>query len=145
MFPLDTRDMINKIRESIGRVVTFYYEDGYTTCPTCDLDPTTGLSTDSFCPTCSGLYYIPNILSSGIMAHITWKPSEKISIIPAGGFIEGDVRLQIEYTLDTSFVVDRTKYVIVDGKSFEVLSYDLRGVPEINRIVLYCRRMENGS
>ncbi len=144
-FPSNTRDIINQIRQAIGRVVVFTYENGYTTCPICNLDPTTGLSTNSFCTICSGNYYIPNILTSGILAHITWKPANKENLIPAGLFIEGDVRVQIEHTDEHVFIVDNTIKMVVDGKDFEILEYEFRGVPEINRIVIYGRQINDGN
>ena len=137
-FPKNTKQIIDEIRHEIGRVVTFVYVSGTTACTYsgCSLDPTTGLSTNSFCPVCSGKYYIPNILESGILAHITWNRIRDEFLSPAGMDFAGKVRVQIEYTDEHRFVVENMKYMIVDGKKFERDFYDFRGVPEINRIVI---------
>lgn len=135
VFPEDTEDVINDIRDAIGRDVIF---TTITTsgCPTCGLDPTTGHSTDSFCPVCSGLYWIPTPTYYPIKAHITWANADILQWHPGGQQFDGDVRIQIEYTEANLAVADDAIEVLVDNKVTEIKSKILRGVQNINRIIL---------
>ena len=137
-FPKNTTTIIDEIREQIGRVVTFVYASGVSPCTYsgCSLDPTTNLSTNSFCPVCSGLYWIPNIYTSGILAHVTWSTINDLYFLSPGKDADGAVRIQIKYTDENDFVLKNTKYIIVDGVEVEVKKFDYRGKPDINRIVI---------
>jgi len=141
IFPSNTRSIINDIRNTIGRHIGIHYVSGTYPCPNpdCSLDPTTGLSTNSFCTICSGNYYIPNILVSGLIAHITWGKNFDKSMMPFGIDNDGDVRIQIEYTQDNHYIVSNALFIVADNHKFEIDKYDFRGVPEINRIVIYGR------
>lgn len=135
-FPTNTKTIIDEIRGAIGRNVDFYVTTSSYTCQTCSLDPTTGTSTDSFCMTCSGLYYIPMLYSTTISGHITWGKSDKLNWVTGGQFFEGDCRLQIEYSDINLDLVNGAKYVVVDGKRLTIDTITLRGAQELNRIVL---------
>jgi hypothetical protein len=135
MWPTGTKDVIDEIREAVGRGVTFiirHEED----CPVCSIDPVTGNSTNPFCATCSGLGYIPTYSGYNLTAHITWGQADIMSWISAGQYVEGDCRIQIEYTPEHVTVVDTAHRVIVDGKYLKVKKRILRGVDSINRIIL---------
>lgn len=135
-FPSNTAAIIDEIRGVIGRDVIFYTLAGSTECPVCNLDPTTGTSTDSFCETCSGVYYIPIYSGVSISGHITWTSSDILNWQTGGQLFDGDCRIQIKYTPENITVLDATKWVEVDGKSLEIKERSLRGVQQLNRIVL---------
>lgn len=141
-WPTDSEKVVvDAIRTAIGRPTYWYILASTIECPTCladgDLyDPVNESSTDSFCPTCSGLYYIPVYSGSEIDAHITWGKSEQLGWYTGGQQMEGDCRVQIEYTTANLNAVDNAKWVIVDGKRMEVKKKILRGVQTINRILV---------
>jgi ribosomal protein S8 len=99
-------------------------------------DPVTETSTDSFCPTCSGVYYIPVYSGTSIQGHVTWAYSEQLGWPTGGKQFEGDVRIQIKYTEANLSAVDNAKWVEVDGRQMEVKKRTLRGVQSINRILV---------
>jgi len=140
-FPSDTKDVIDSIRSAIGREVTFYT---YTLsgCSVCSLDPITNTSVDSFCTTCSGSYWIKTLVGTNVNAHITWGNSEQLNWVSAGQFINGDCRVQIEYTNTNLTLVNQSDYVEVDGRKFSINDRIYRGVPEINRILLDLKENE---
>ena len=143
-FPENAKDIIDEIRKQIGRVVTFVYASGVYPCTAsgCSLDPTTGLSTNSFCTTCSGKYWIPNILNSGILAHITWGDFNRLALEFPGYDAEGGVRIQIEYTDEHDFIVKNCRYIVADGVELEIKDVGYRGKPTVNRIIINARQRE---
>src|SRR5689334_15173581 len=70
-FPNDYVDQIRQMIEIDGRLVSFVVAT-LSGCPVCSLDPISNTSTDSFCPTCSGQYWIPTYSGWDIKAHVTW-------------------------------------------------------------------------
>lgn len=136
VFP-QTTEIIDAIRSGIGRDAIFYTPNTVD-CPTCEINPITNLSLDSFCPTCSGLGYIYTYSGYSILAHITHNPAEIQQYTSGGVTIEGDLRLQIKYTLQNEDIVSRTSYVLVDNKEYEIKKKTYRGFRDINRMLLDC-------
>lgn len=134
-WPSDTKSIIDDIRDAIGRPVTFYVST-VSGCSVCSLDPISNESTDSFCPSCSGLYWIPVYSGVEITAHITWGHSDNPYWYTGGQIYEGDCRIQIEYTPENVVIVDTSDYVEVDGKKMDIRPKILRGVKTLNRILL---------
>ena len=135
-FPSNTSEIISAIRNAIGREVSFITTESGNPCPVCDLDPVANTSTDSFCTTCSGMYWIPVYETYTISGHITWGNDEIQQWESAGKWISGKCRAQIEYTDTNITILDKTKYLVVDGKKLEIKEKLFRGVPELNRILL---------
>lgn len=140
-FPTNTEEVIDGIRTVIGRDVNFY-QMTISECPTCSLDPITENSTDSFCPTCSGLYYIDTPYSVTISGHVTWGNIDALQWVPGGQLFDGDCRIQIKYTLDNLDIVTNSEYVIADSVRLVVDDYALRGVQDLNRIVIILNQEE---
>ncbi len=90
----------------------------------------------TFCPVCSGLYWIPIYSGYTISGHVTWGASDSMNWYTGGQVFEGDCRVQIEYTDDIITVINNTDYVMVDGKKMDIRKTILRGVKELNRILL---------
>jgi|SRR3990172_10679480 len=134
-FPSDTRNIINQMRGAIGRTVTFKLPY-YSACTTCGLDPTTNTSLDSQCEECEGLYWIPSYSGVVISGHITHGHSDVINWQSVGEIFDGDVRVQIELEDTTITTLDATEYVVVDDKDYEIKKRILRGVPDLNRVLL---------
>ena len=134
-WPTDTKAIIDDIREAIGSEVTFYTVT-ISGCSNCALDPISNESTNSFCPTCSGLYWIPVYSGVDILAHITWGQSDEMNWHSGGQIFDGDCRIQIEYTDANVTIVDTTDYVKVDGRKMDIRKTTPRGVKEINRLLL---------
>lgn len=136
-FPSNTEDTIDAIREAIGRNVTFVTVSSIAcTASGCGLDPVTNTSTNSFCITCSGLYWIPRLTSYAVKAHVTWGNADQLNWVTGGQIFEGDCRIQVKNTAETLTAIEDTDHVIVDGKTFEIQSKIYRGVPELNRVIL---------
>ena len=142
-FPTNTADVIDEIRGAIGRSITFYVVT-VSGCQACTLDPITNTSTDSFCPVFSGVHWIVTLSGAAINAHIIWGNVDSLGWYPGGQTLEGDCRAQIKYTLPNITIVDSVfenqsiygAYIDVDGKHMEIKNKVLRGVPEINRILI---------
>ena len=142
-FPSDTKDIIDQIRTAIGREVEFRIVASSTPCPTCDLDPITNTSTDSFCQDCGGDYWIPVYSGVLLSGHVTWGHSDQARWETGGTWYDGDCRVQIEYTEANLATVDGAYEVIIDEKTMEIKKRILRGVPQINRILLDLIEKEN--
>jgi len=145
-FPTNTEETIDAIRGVIGRDVTFYLVD-YTTCSSCSLDTLTNTSTDSFCPTCSGVYYIPVPSGVTISGHVTWGNTDQLMWAPGGQVFDGDCRIQIKYTLNNLDTVKNCEYVEADNIRLRVDKHILRGVKDLNRIIILLseEERENGN
>lgn len=136
VWPDNTKTVIDSIRGAIGRDVEFFVVASSIACPTCGLDPITDHSTDSFCPTCSGVYWIPVYSGYTCSGHITWGSADFQDWVSGGYQFDGDVRVQIEYTVANLDIVDRSVYVHVDNKVMEIKDFILRGVQSLNRILI---------
>ncbi len=134
-FPSDTKDTIDAIRNAIGRPVTFYTENR-AVCTGCSIDPITDTSTNSFCTVCSGVGYVITFSGVVISGHITHAPSELMQWQTGGKLVDGDCRVQIEYTEANLALLPSVSYANVDGNTFDVRKWMLRGVPEVNRILI---------
>jgi hypothetical protein len=135
-WPTNTKQIIDKIRGAIGRPTYWYIVTDREPCPVCDLDPITNTATDSFCPVCSGNYWL-NVYSGVLISgHVTWGFSERLNWVAGGQLQEGECRVSIEYIPENVTVVDKAIWVEVDGRKMEISKRQLRGVPEINRILV---------
>ena len=135
IFPTNTRQIINEIRGAIGRTVEFLKEIRED-CPTCTVDPLTGLSVDSFCATCSGNGYLITYSGTTISGHVIDKPNQIMDWSTAGKHFSGDKSVQIEYTDLNLTTLTEAKYVMVDGDRMRIKDRTKRGVPDLNRIII---------
>jgi hypothetical protein len=133
--------IIDDIRNLIGRCVYFYVPTT-SGCGTCSLDPISNTSVDSYCPVCSGLYYITTYSGYGVQGHITWGNVDNVQWPPGGQYFEGDCRLQIKHTVDNLALVNDADYIVVDSKRMVVDKLAFRGVPDLNRIVIILNEEE---
>jgi hypothetical protein len=136
IWPSDTPEVTDAIRAAIGRAVEFYTISASEPCPLCNLDPITNTSTDSFCPSCSGEYWIRTYSATTVSGHITWGHLDQMGWETGGQIFEGDARLQIKYTVANLELVEDVKWLVVDGKKMSIVKVIYRGVPNINRILL---------
>src|SRR3990167_8512846 len=97
-FPQNTRVTIEAIINEDGRDVTFFIVDSQIPCPVCDLDPISNTSTDSYCPTCSGEYWINTYSGWTITAHVTWGMSEDRAWETGGMIDNGDCKVKFIYS-----------------------------------------------
>lgn len=135
-FP-STKDTIDKIRHAIGRETHFFTENE-TPCTGCSLDPVTLTTTNPFCTVCSGIGYTYTYDDVMISAHITWGGVDNLNWVTGGQLMEGDVRLQIEYTPYTLNLVNTVDYIVVDARKVMINKKILRGAQPLNRIILDC-------
>jgi len=143
-WPSDTVTIIDDIRDAIGRNITINITTSGIPCTAsgCSLDPVTGLSTDQFCPICSGFYYINTTSGYVVIAHVNWGQADTPIWETGGRVIDGDCLVQIKYTVANLDAVDNAKSFIVDGKTLIKQAVDFRGVPEINRILITLKQEE---
>lgn len=143
VFPSDTRVQIEEIINQIGREVTFYLVETLSGCYSCNLDPFTNTSMDSYCEVCSGQYWIPTYSGWSTTAHVLWGHSED-NDWHTGGIVEnGDCMVKFMHSQEAEQVVFSSAYVEVDGRTLNVSKINLRGVPEINRILVTLIEREN--
>jgi len=136
-FPTNTTEIIDAIRNTIGRDIVIYRAISGIPCSAgCSLDPVTNLSTNQFCQTCNGNYWLNAISGVTCSAHVTWRGGDIPIWVPGGQIVDGDCRVQIKYTVAMMDHVDNAKYFLVDGREFVKQDISLRGVPEINRIIV---------
>lgn len=134
-FPSNTRDTIEEIINAIGRNITFFTST-LSGCYNCSLDPVTNTSTDSFCPICSGVYWISTYSGYDIVAHVTWKYADKDKWETGGHVFLGDGIVKVMYSGPYMDVINETDYMLVDGKQVSIEKITLLGVPTLNRIIL---------
>lgn len=143
-WPSNTVQKIDAIRDAIGRDIVAYVPISGVPCTEvgCELDPMTNLSTNQFCPICGGNYWLATVSGYVMNAHVR----HKIDDLPyrtAGGIVfDGDAIIQVKYTTENMLAVDTADYFEVDGKEFIKEKYSLRGVPEVNRIVVTLKERE---
>lgn len=142
IFPTNTPEIKALIINQIGREVTFYTIYSSQPCPLCDLDPVTNLSTDSFCETCSGDYWIPLWSGSLFTAHVTWKFADQKQWETAGIIMAGDCQVKIMYSEENDAIVHNAKYVIVDSKQMDIEKITYRGADIVDRIIVDCKERE---
>lgn len=142
LWPSNTRPQIEEIIGMIGRNVTFYTVASQEACPFCVLDPITNTSTDSYCPTCSGDYWI-NIYSGWtVLAHVTWGQSESKNWMTGGMLDDGTCQVKVMHTPSGEGIIYSSQWVDVDGREMDIERITLRGVPEVNRILVRVKEKE---
>lgn len=132
-FPTNTRQQIEDIINDIGRAVLFVTST-LSGCYNCSLDPVTNTSVDSFCPVCSGIYWIPTYSSNSIVAHVAWKYADDAEFNTGGNTYVGDGKVKIIYSGPYMDILEDTDYLVVDGKQASIEKITLLGVPHVNRI-----------
>lgn len=143
-WPNDTGDVVDAIRDAIGRDITIYVTVSGIPCTVsgCSLDPVTNLSTNQFCPVCGGNYWINTVSGLTVNAHVRLRTVD-IPIWTVGGeIVEGDAQVQIKYTATNLNAVDNAKYFLVDNKKFIKENISIRGAPAPNRIVVTLEEQE---
>ncbi len=135
-FPSNTVEIIDGIRNAIGRPVIFQVTVSGTVCSTCGINPVTGTALDPFCPTCSGYGYLYTYDFITISGHITWGYADLPKWITGGEYFKGDCVVQIKFSDEILSMLEKTKYVFVDEKKMRIERKTLRGVPKLNRILL---------
>lgn len=130
--------VIDEIRHAIGRDIVINIPITGIACDNASdsLDPVTNLSTNQFCPTCHGTYWLNTTSGITVSAHVTWKPSEIVGWYPGGQIVEGDCLIQIKYTVSSYAWATEAENFIVDGRTLKRRSITLRGVPELNRVLI---------
>jgi hypothetical protein len=133
-FP-DGTEVIDSIRNLIGRDVTFYTEYKVP-CSACSIDPVTNTSVNPFCIVCSGIGRIITLSGTPVLAHITHAPAQGVQWVSGGQLPDGDCLIQIKYSAENVTIIDNCSYVLVDEQKFDIKKRILRGVKQLNRIIL---------
>lgn len=133
---------IDEMRNAIGRPIYWYIIDSTIPCSACSLEPVTNTSVNSFCPVCSGLYWIETLSGVMISGHVSWGRLDDLKWATAGQYFEGDCTVQIKYTAYNDSIVDSSIYVLVDGKVMDVNKKVYRGFQPLNRIIVDLKEKE---
>jgi len=136
VWPNNTKEVIDAIRLTVGREVEFRYLADVVSCSGCSLDAVTNTSDDSFCPICSGLYWIESISGYSVNAMISWSPSDRPEWESGGVLAQGDCIIQVELDDTIEDIISKTKTVIVDNRTMEIKKQMRRGVKNLNRILI---------
>ena len=139
-----TRAIITEIIQQDGRQVTFNVVASLSGCWNCTLDPISDTSTDSFCPICSGVHWIPTYSGWDTVAHVTWGKSEDKDWQTGGMIDNGDCTVKFMHTPEAEAIVHAAEYVVVDDRIMQTIpgGIILRGVPTINRVIVKLREKE---
>lgn len=128
VFPTGTKAAIDEIRGVVGRVVTINIVGSETGCPTCSLDPITNQSTDSFCTTCDGLYWIVVLSGYDISGHVRWQSADMDMRFEGGIIPFGDCKVTVTYSALNLTNVENSISWEVDGKTLYMERYQLKGI-----------------
>ena len=137
VWPNDYTEIINTIRGTIGRDIFMYNKYDLGTCPICGKDSVLGKTLDPFCTVCSGTGTLSTFSGTTLSAHVLWNKAGSEFKSPAGVIFTGDCKVTVEFTEEVLSKVKLSSYFSVDDEDLYLIDYDLRGVPEPNRIVCY--------
>jgi len=144
IWPSDTKIIIDKIRDTIGRDITVNITVSGDPCPlNCGYDPINDESIDVTCSGCNGLYWINTISGWVTTAHIRWGSADRPIYTPGGKAFEGDCIVTIEYTASGLSNIENSESFIVDDKELIMEDFILKGVPNINRITIALIEKDN--
>jgi hypothetical protein len=130
------RQQIEAIIADIGRDVDFFYVYSSYACPICNLDPVTNTSTDSFCEVCSGNYWIDVYSGVEMSGHVSWKFDYRNEFETGGRAFLGDAQVKVMHSDEREQLIKKPKtYLVVDGKTMDIIKETLLGTP-INRIIV---------
>ncbi len=134
----EVTETIDAIRAAIGKDITIFITVSGIACsePGCDLDPVTQLSTDQFCLTCNGDYWINTISGYPVLARVLYQGVGTPAWNPHGMLFHGDLQIRLKYTTANLDAVINSAHFEVDDRGYILKDYELRGVPEPNRIVV---------
>lgn len=124
----------DEIRGTIDRSIMINVKIEGMECPVCELDPITNTSSDSFCVTCSGLYWINTTSGYSINAHVRWLNLDQPSYTEGGVIDQGDCIATVKYTSETLYNIQNSESFIIDDMDLYLKKYVLRGVPSPDRI-----------
>lgn len=141
-WPSNTREVISGIIDQIGRDVEIFFVWSSYACPDCSLDPITNTSSDSFCPTCSGEYWVDVMSGVTRLAHVTWKFDYGNEFQTGGRNMIGDARVKIMHSDADEALVKQSKYLVVDDKIMNLEKTTLLGAPQVNRIIMDLKEKE---
>ena len=114
-FPSNTKEIIDDIREAIGREFTIVAQVSGISCPLCSLDPVTSLSVNTFCSGCGGTYWINTLSGYTLLGHVHWTSSEQPLWQPGGKIMEGDCTSTITYSGAYLNLLENADYCVVDN------------------------------
>jgi hypothetical protein len=141
IWPSNTKEIIDKIRGTIGRDITIHYPSSGITCSACATDPFTGNSIDPYCTVCGGDGIVTSGLEITISAHILWNRTNSHYNATAGEIFTGDCKATIDRDIDNIItIIETADYFLVDDEKLYLESYDPRGVQEINRLALQLKQ-----
>lgn len=139
--------VLDGILDAVGRDFTLNVKTTGIACPLCVaggyLDPVTNTSTNSFCPSCYGSYYLNTTSGIVLNGHVRWKSAEIPRWYPGGIVPDGDCMITVTYSDDTRTNIERALNFEVDNKILSLKSYILKGAKTPNRIIILLKEESN--
>lgn len=139
------KDQIEEIiTNSTGRDVSIFYVYSSYACPNPDdsYDPINDTSTDSFCPTCSGNWWIDTYSGVTWSGHVTWKYDYKNEFETGGRVFIGDVQAKFMHSDERETILKTPKtYLVIDDITVDIVKLTQLGNP-INRVIVSCKERE---
>jgi len=141
-FP-DTKDTKDAIRLVIGRDIDFIFKS-FTECSTCSglgyYDEVNQSSLNSFCPVCSGMYWIASESIVTVNSHVRWRAADEPQREVGGETVMGDCIITIASDALTSSQLDNIQEIRVDERNLVPMRIIPRGVPNIDRYRIMARQ-----
>lgn len=143
-FP-ETKTVKDLIRDAIGQTVTFTIRGNVSACSVCSganlYDSVNEVSLDPFCDVCSGMYWITQDTTSGVVAHVRWRSGDESDFGIAGETLIGDCSITVSVDDLPDSQIVKVKGVIADNRKLEIFRTIERGVPSRDRIRFICREV----
>jgi hypothetical protein len=143
-FP-STKTAKDAIRAAIGRDVNFVFES-FSACATCSglgyYDEVNNSSLDSFCPNCSGIFWIPTESIVAVKSHVRWKLADESQKEIGGETFTGDCIITIASDALTSNQLASIKEIRVDSRKLVPTRTIPRGVPNVDRYRILARQWD---
>lgn len=136
-FPSNTKEIIDAIRGVIGRTITIYNSYSLGVCPVCSKDSLLDESLDPFCAACGGTGVLSVVSGTTVSAHVLWGKANSEYKSPAGKIFIGDCKVTVAFSEAILAKIEDSSKFEVDDRNLYLLDYDLRGVPDPNRIACY--------
>jgi len=123
-----------KIRQVLSRAFVINVKASGEACPDCSLDPVTNTSTDPFCVTCGGFYWINNTEAVTLSGHVRWRGQDQPNLYAGGTVPDGDCQVTITYTDQAVTYINKSIDFVVDDRVLSLKNFQLKGQPTPNRI-----------
>ena len=86
---------------------------------------------------CSGAGVLSVTSGTTVSAHVLWGRANSEYKSPAGTIFTGDCKVTVEFSESILSKIKLSSTFLVDDRDLYLIDYDLKGVPDPNRIACY--------